>query len=91
MEKKMTDCIMEAIQAVQESNFTGASSDNITSLACTLYINANKSMKSFNKGGSGGSYGGNSGGGSSNYNKPANQVMVVGTPCDSCGTPLKQS
>jgi hypothetical protein len=83
MSKEMTECIIEALQAVQGANFTGATADNITSIACTLYINSNK-------GGSGGGFKGGNGGGSS-WNKPPNQVMQVGAPCDTCGTPLKLS
>ena len=75
----MTECIAEAIRSVQEANFTGATSDNISSMACTLYINSNKPAKS-------------SGGGGGNWKKddtpaiPMPQGYVLGV-CPDCGSP----
>lgn len=84
---EMKDAIIKALTAVRDSGFTNATSDNITSIACTLYIQGSKGQS---KGGY------KSNGRSNNYNSqtrnvPPNQIMQIGAPCNTCGYPLISS
>jgi len=85
--KPLAECLTEAMQACQQANFQ-ATSDNICSLACTLYIQGSKGGGSRPQG---------------NYSRKKDvpkemqrgasptQVKQVGAPCEHCGQPLKAS
>ena len=80
----MTECLVEAMRAVQQAEFHNATSDNITSIACTLYIQSSRQQ-------SNGKY--KSNGRAKTYNKqtrnvPPNQIIQAGAPCNACGNPL---
>ena len=83
---EMTEAIKMAIEAVNNAGFTNATSDNVTSIACTLYIQATKGQPR-------GSYssGGRADRPQQTRNVPPGQNMQVGAPCAKCGTPLKMS
>jgi len=89
--KTLTECIHEAMTACQQAGFTQATTDNITSMACTLYIQGSKG-NSGNR-----SYSGSGANRKADVPKeqqkgaPTGQIMQVGYPCGWCGQGLKQS
>ena len=81
---EMVEAVKMAMEAVQEAGFTTATSDNVTSIACTIYIQANR-------GGGGGGYSRSSNGGGNGSGGYKGKDRINGDKCALCGSELKTS